>query len=168
MTTATLTDLAPVTHEHHERLLRHVNRMPLVVDLMEQGATDEFRFVFDETCDFLTDLLIPHMEAAERALYPELERVMQNRHSMTPMRREHGKIRAAINQLVNLRSQVAGGHLGPGPQIAVRRNVFRLFAMLRIHMAEELLYAEIVEHGASREYEDALAIAMQHAGVSGD
>ena len=43
----------------------------------------------DDTSTFLTGTLVPHVDAAERTLYPELERMLQNRHSMAPMRREH-------------------------------------------------------------------------------
>lgn len=162
---ATLVHSAPVAREHHERLVRHIDQMPAVADMMERGAVDEFRFALDEMCDFMTELLVPHMEAAERALYPELERILQNRHSMTPMRREHAEIRAGVAELVRLRGVVDRGPLPTKDQIALRRIVFRLFGLLKVHLAEELLYAEIVEHGASAEAEQALATAMEHSGT---
>lgn len=162
---ATLVHSAPVAREHHERLLRHVDQMPAIADLMERAAVDEFRFALDETCDFMTELLVPHMDAAERALYPELERVLQNRHSMTPMRREHDEIRAGVAELVRLRGLVDHWPLPARDQVALRRVVFRLYGLLKVHLAEELLYAEIVEHGASAEAEQALATAMEHGGT---
>ena len=161
----TLVHSAPIAREHHERLLRHVDQMPAIAELMERGPLDQFRFAYDEMCDFMTDLLVPHMEAAERAVYPELERLFQNRHSMTPMRREHGEIRSAVAELVRLRSVIARAPLSVKDQIALRRIIFRLFGLLKVHLAEELLYAEIVEHGASPEAEQALAAAMEHSGT---
>jgi hypothetical protein len=163
--TATMNHVAPVNAEHHQRLVRHVDRMPRVAELMDSGPLDEFRFSLDETGDFLAELLVPHMEAAERALFPELERMMQNRHSTLPLRREHEQIRSSIGDLARLRGVADRGPLSMNEKVALRRIVYRLYALLKIHMAEELLYAELVEHSASPEAEKALAAAMEHSGT---
>jgi len=42
--------------------------------------------------------------------------------------------------------------------------LYRLYGLLKVHLAEELLYADIVEHGKSPEAEGALAAAMEHTG----
>jgi hypothetical protein len=159
---ATLSQTAPVAREHHNKLLVHIDKMPRVADLMDRGAEEEFRAALDETCAFLNDLMVPHMEAAERALYPQLERMMQNRHSMTPARRDHDSIRAAIDELRLLREKAHRSPLALKDQVALRRAIFHAYAMLRVHLAEERLYADIVEHGASAEAEQALAAAMAH------
>jgi iron-sulfur cluster repair protein YtfE (RIC family) len=164
--TTTLTHSAPVAQQHHERLLHHVDRMPAIAELLDRGSVEELRTQLDEMCEFMTDLLVPHMEAAERALYPELERMMQNRHSMTPNRREHAEIRAAIDQLLVLRDKVSPPRLTITDQMALRRTLFRLYGLLKVHLAEELLYADIVEKGASVEAEQALAAAMDHSGTT--
>ena len=67
--------------------------MPAVGDLVGPRRRRALRPRVDEVAAFLNGLLLPHMEAAEHTLYPELERMLQNRHSMTPMRREHDEIR---------------------------------------------------------------------------
>ena len=82
---------------------------PATADLIGSVVGSELRPRLDETCEFLTGLLLPHMEAAERVLYPELERLMQNRHSMTPMRREHREIRALVADLDSRRLGIAPG-----------------------------------------------------------
>jgi hypothetical protein len=163
----TLLQSAPIAREHHERLLDHVDQMPHIAELMERGRVDELRIALAEMCNFMTDLLLPHMEAAERAMYPELERMLQNRHSMTPMRREHAEIRAGVAELARVRGIADRAPLSISDQTALRRTVFRLYSMLKCHLAEELLYAEIVEHGASPEAEKALATAMEHSGMGG-
>jgi iron-sulfur cluster repair protein YtfE (RIC family) len=164
--TPTLTHSAPVAQQHHERLLHHVDRMPAVADLLDRGSVDELRTQLDEMCEFMTDLLVPHMEAAERALYPELERMMQNRHSMTPTRREHAQIRAGVDQLIALRNRMNPPRLSLNDQVALRRTIFQLYGLLKVHLAEEMLYADIVEKGASAEAEQALAAAMDHSGTT--
>ena len=155
-----------VAMEHHERLVHHVDRIPAVADSIDDNDKVELRRGVDETCDFLTELLVPHMEAAERAIYPELERQFQNRHSMTPMRREHQEIRGAIDELLAIRQRLEAGKFGTGESLRLRRILFRLYGMLKVHLAEELLYAAIVERRSSPAEEEALATAMQHAGTA--
>jgi hemerythrin-like domain-containing protein len=158
--------LPRVSHEHHERLMHEVDRMPATGDLIGSVPVAELRPLVDEMSAFLTGLLIPHMEAAERTLYPELERMLQNRHSMTPMRREHGEIRQLVADLGRVQGELHEGRLTTGEAVALRRAVFRLYALLKVHLAEEQLYVGIIEHGVSAESAEALAAAMQHAGIS--
>ena len=64
--------LPQVAHDHHERLLHHVDQMPVVADLLlTEPAADVLRSTA-EMSTFLTGTLIPHIDAAERTLYPEL------------------------------------------------------------------------------------------------
>jgi len=158
--------LPRVSAEHHERLRHQVDQMPVTGDLIGTAPLAELRTHIDEMSAFLTKLLIPHMEAAERTLYPELERLLQNRHSMTPMRKEHTEIRRLVDELAHLQKALDDGHLATGEAVALRRVTFRLYAMLKIHLAEEKLYLGIIEHGVSPESADALAAAMEHAGIS--
>ena len=160
------TSLAPIVHEHHARLTRHVDQIPATGDLIGYAQPLELAFALEETCAFLTDLLVPHMDAAERAIYPELERLFQNRHSMTPMRKEHGDIRARVDAVIHFREQAEAGPLSLTQQVELRRTLFGLYALLKVHLAEEILYAELVEHGATVDEESALAAAMAHAGTA--
>jgi hypothetical protein len=154
-----------VSLEHHARLAPHVDTLAAIGDLVGGVTGGELRPRLDEASAFLTGLLLPHMEAAERALYPELERLMQNRHSMTPMRREHETIRALVADMERYRLRIGDGPVSTGNAVALRRALFRLHALLKVHLAEEQLYADIVEHGLSQEAEAGLAEAMRHEGV---
>jgi len=158
--------LQGVALEHHERLMWHVDHLPVLGDRIGSTPLAEMAPVLDETASFLTGLLIPHMEAAERTLYPELERMLQNRHSMSPMRREHAEIRKLIDELVPMQKEVDGGQLSTGEAVALRRVIFSLYALLKVHLAEEQLYLGIIERGVSAEAADALAAAMEHGGIS--
>lgn len=157
--------LPRVTHEHHDRLMRHLDAMPAVGDLVGIAPAAELRPRIAETAEFLNGLLLPHMEAAERALYPELERLLQNRHSMTPMRREHEEIRALVGELDRLLLRLDPGPLHTSETVALRRVIFRLYSMLKVHLPEEQLYIAIIEHDASAESGERLAAAMDHSGI---
>jgi len=160
-----MSTLPKVAHEHHERLLQHVDALPALGDAIGTVTTAELRPRVDEAAGFLTGLLLPHMGAAEATLYPELERLLQNRHSMTPMRREHAEIRRLVDELVRLQADLDAGHFSTGETVALRRVVFRLYAMLKVHLAEEQLYLHLIEQGVSPHAADELAAAMQHAGI---
>jgi len=156
------TTLPAQTHEHHERLMSHVDRMPALGDLVGTPATDTLRTQLDELVPFLVGTLLPHVDTAERTLYPELERLQQNSHSMTPMRREHAQIRHLVDDLVSLRRTFDVGTPGVRDTVALRRSVFGLYALLKVHLAEEELYMHIVERGVSTDAASALAAAMEH------
>ena len=158
--------LPAVAHEHHERLIAHVDQMPAIGDHIGTHPTAEARAEVRDLVAFLTGTLIPHMDAAEHTLYPELERILQNQHSMTPMRREHAQMRHLVDDLVQLRD-----HIGERPPttreiVALRRSVFSLYALLKIHLTEEELYLRVVDHGVTEEVAGVLAAAMEHPMVT--
>ena len=64
------------------------------------------------------------------------------------------------------RQRLAPGHVSTGDAVALRRSLFQLFALLKIHLAEEQLYDDLVEHRLSAEEENSLAEAMRHEGAA--
>ncbi len=158
--------LTHTTHEHHHRLMTHLDTMPAIGDMIGVSPLPELRERVDELDGFLEELLIPHLESAEAALYPELERKFQNRHSMLPMRREHEEIRELVAALGIVRGRLDDGHLGTGEAATLRRVIFRLFALMKIHLAEEELYLHALEQGESEELVERLVAAMEHAGIA--
>jgi len=157
--------LPQLGHEHHERLLVHIDQMPALADRLLTVPFADARQDVDELVAFLTTTLLPHVEASERALYPELERLYQNRHSMTPMRREHGEIRQLVGDLANLVHKIESGSLSVGRTVGLRRVMFQLYAVLKIHLAEEEAYLRIVNHGVGADAADLLGQAMDYPGI---
>ena len=161
-----ISTLPIVARDHHERLMRHVDQLPAIGDSIGSASIADLRREVNETATFLSGLLIPHMEAAERTIYPELERLLQNRHSMAPMRREHAEVRRLLGELLRIREVLDKEQLSTGDAFALRRIVFQLYALMKIHLAEEQLYVALIEHGVSAEAGEALAAAMEHAGIT--
>jgi hemerythrin-like domain-containing protein len=160
-----MTETLPrVAHEHHERLMHDVDRMPETGRLLLTGSDVGVRRVAQQTSAFLADTLIPHVDAAERSLYPELERMLQNRHSMAPMRREHVQLRLLVGDFVRLTKQLDAGSIAIGRRLGLRRVLFQLYALLQIHLAEEEAYLRVVDHGVSDDVADLLAVALDHPG----
>ena len=157
--------LPRVAHEHHERLMRHVDEMPAVGKMMLTAPMEELRPRLDELDGWLTGLLIPHLEAAEATLYPELERMLQNRHSMTPMRREHAEIRRLVSEYSRLVKTLGEQRPHIGKTVALRRVLFQLYALLEIHLVEEEVFVPIVNHGVTDEAAEVMAAALKHSGI---
>jgi len=157
--------LPRVTHEHHERLMQHVDEMPAVGKMILTAPMEELRPRLAELDGWLTELLIPHLEAAEKTLYPELERMLQNRHSMAPMRREHVEIRRLVAEFSRLVKALGDQRPKIGKTVAMRRVLYRLYALLEIHLVEEEVYVPIINHGVSDEAAEVMAAALNHSGI---
>ena len=154
--------LPRVTHEHHERLMSHVDNLPAIGELLLTAPIEELRPQLDEVDELLNGLLMPHLTASETNLYPELERMMQNQHSMTPMRREHEAIRRRVAEFGELRAAINDHRPTIGQAIAMRRVIYRTYALLKIHLVEEEIYIHLIDKGIAPEAAEMLAAAMDH------
>ena len=157
-------NLPHMAHDHREHLLRQIDRMPETGDMIGIASPAELRGRIDETHAFLTEVLIPHITAVERELYPELERILQSVHSMAPLRREHEEVRRSAAALARIREHLGDRQISIGQSIALRRVIFPLYAVLKVHLAEEQAYLDILDRHELPEMADALAAAMAHPG----
>jgi len=156
--------LPRVAHEHHERLLQHVDGMPGFGDRLMTADVEDVRGGADDLHAFLSGTLIPHIDAAEGTLYPELERMLQNRHSMSPMRHEHDQVRRLVAEFGRQVGLIGSEPPSIGRRLALRRIVFELYAILKVHMAEEEAYLHVVEHGVTDDVAEVMAAALDHPG----
>ena len=62
----------------------------------------------------------PHVEVVEQNVYPELERLQQNRHSMAHLRREHAELSRLIESIGGYMDRVEAGRLNPTDALALR------------------------------------------------
>lgn len=156
--------LPSVAHQHHDTIQAHVDRLPELAAMLGRAAPAEFAAAFERECHFVTGQLVPHMEAIETALYAELERVMGGRHSMAPMRDEHQLLRDLISSLCRYRAELlAGDDLAEADEIGLRRVLYRLFSILKVHLAEEELYLGVLDGALGEPEKERLARAIEHA-----
>lgn len=151
------------THRHEEAILAHVDRLPSLADRLADGPADAIRAQLDQECRFITGQLVPHVQAVEQAFYPELEKLMVCCHSMTAMRREHEELTRLVGSIATYQRHLDEGRLGPAEQTGLRRALYRLYAILKVHLAEEALYVGVLDHNLGDEEKDGLARAMDHA-----
>ncbi|NJD29417.1 MAG: hypothetical protein FIA92_14125 [Chloroflexi bacterium] len=145
-------------HRHHAALTPRIDALPGLADALDAPSPDLPERLADEH-RFIVGNLVPHMEQAEATLYPQLERLMQNRHSMTPMRREHDEVRALIREMGVLIER----DLTLGTRLRLRRVLLHLYSILKIHLGEEQAYIGVLDHNLSDEEQLELARALEHA-----
>ncbi len=155
--------LAQASHEHHDRLIPHVEQLARLAERIDEGITPAFLDDCEAEHRFIVGSLLPHMEAIETTLYGALDRLMDGRHSMAPMRREHAELRRLIESTGEYHELVTSGRLGAAEAMGLRRALYRLHAMLRVHLAEEELYLRVLDRNLSEAEKDELARGIEHA-----
>ena len=148
---------------HRDRLLPHVDRLLVLADMVGQVECAALHALFEEEHAFIVGQLVPHMEAVERTLYGRLEDLMGGRHSMGPMREEHLAMNRLVDELGRYRAHVDGCTWSAVEGMALRRALYRLHAILKVHLAEEELYLGVLDQNLSDEEKDALARGINHA-----
>jgi hypothetical protein len=78
--------LTETANVHRDRLIRHVDRLNALAEIADAGTSYALRAGLEDELRFLEEQLVPHMQAIETTLYERLERLMDGRHSMAPMR----------------------------------------------------------------------------------
>lgn len=152
---STLTD---VTNEQRDRLMAHVEGLPALAEEIRHGVDAEVAARFSSEYDFLVNALVPHMASVETTLYPELDRLLSCRLAMTPMAREHERIRELVAHL---------GRLGMTDDAAeneqrteeLSRTLHQLHDVVEPHLREESRYVPLLEHNLGSSAVEALAVA---------
>lgn len=146
----------------HAKLMPHVDDLRVIADQAADTSREALQARLREEHDFLAAELLPHMDAVQATLYPSFERLMQNRHSMTPMSREHAQIRELLQIVGQLASSSGTARITQGSPwvMDVRRALYRLYALLKVHLAEEEMYAPILEHELTETQLSAIAEAL--------
>ena len=151
-------------HEHHERIREHIDRLPALADMLERRPIPaEFPARWATEYDFITGTLWRHVEVVEVSVYPELERLMQNHHSMTPMRREHAELGRIIEAMGAYTERVEAGTLTTTDALGLRRRILAFYALVKTHVAEESEYLRILEGHLSPQEQDAIVAGLAHA-----
>jgi len=158
-----LRSLPATTHEHHARIMAHVDRLPVLAGLLGSADMASFSAEFELECEFISTQLVPHIEAIETNLYGELDRLMEHRHSMDPMREEHARLRRLFSDLCHYRQAIERGQFEAEETIALQRVLFRLYSLLKVHLAEEEMYLAVIDRDLSAQEKDLLARATDHA-----
>jgi hypothetical protein len=155
--------LRTTSEDHHSRLLPHVDRLLLLAEMVGTVDCSALHALFEQEYAFVVGQLVPHMEAIERTLYDRLEALMGGRHSMAPMRQEHEAMAHLVEELGRYRPHAEDCRWSNVEGLALRRALYRLHAILKVHLAEEELYLGVLDQHLTDEEKDVLARGIDHA-----
>lgn len=162
-----LSSLRITSDEHHAKLVPHVDRLLSLAEMVGHVDCSSLHALFDDEYRFITGQLVPHMETIERTLYSRIEAELSGHHSLAPMREEHHTINRLVAELGRYKDHADGCTWSAVEGMALRRALYRLHALLKVHLAEEELYLEVLERNLGTAEKDALARSLDHAMAEG-
>ena len=161
---ATITQ--PLRDEHAE-LLPRIETLRSAAEAAGTLPLPELLAQVDEAYEFLARHLIPHAEAEDRALYPVVGRVMGAPEATATMSRDHVEVGRLTGELASLRAGLAAGRSGEGETRDLRRVLYGLHALVRLHFAkEEEIYLPILDAKLSPPEAAEMFQAMERAAAS--
>lgn len=146
MTTTTTSSLVQPLRDEHRELLPHIETLRTTADLIGESSDAETLERVDEAGHFLSHHLIPHAAAEDKALYPVVEEAMPSPGATDTMRRDHVEVGRLTEELSVLRVQIVRGTISEQSQRDLRRVLYGLHAVVKLHFAkEEEIYLPVLE-----------------------
>lgn len=132
----------------HEALRSRLDELRTVADDLDVVGVAEGIAEVRRVHRFLTDELLPHEEAEDAALYPVVAEVLGGTDPTAAMSRAHIEIAHMARRLGRLLDEVGEDGAGPDDLMEMRRLLYGLHAILRLHFAqEEEGYLSLAEPG---------------------
>lgn len=122
--------------EEHARLRVQAERLREVGDMVGEVSPGRLKAEVDGVNGFLSHQLLPHVSVEERVLYPAIARAEGLRESAEIMRRDHAEMAGLARELSALREGLSG-ETGPEEAKELRRVLYGLYAILKLHMGKE-------------------------------
>ena len=159
--------MAPLTQplrDEHKELLPQIELLRTAADSVGDAPIALLQQHLDAVYDFLTHHLIPHAQAEDRALYPVVGKLMGAPEATATMSRDHVEVGRLTEELAALRRHRAGATLGADQAKALRRVLYGLYALVKVHFAkEEEVYLPILEARLTPHEADTMFAAMEAA-----
>jgi iron-sulfur cluster repair protein YtfE (RIC family) len=161
-----MTKMQPLRNEHEE-LWPRVEKMRSIAESVGQAESVFLRRSLDEVLEFLDHDLIPHASAEDRALYPAVQRVMGATRATATMSRDHIEVARLLADLHEARDVVPAGELPTALAHELRRILYGLYALLKVHFAkEEEIYLPLLEEHLTEE--EVVTLFTEMEGAAGE
>lgn len=131
--------------DEHAQLMPRLGLLRMAaeaVDGTSRAALDE---LLADSLAFLQRDLLPHAEVEEKTIYPAVERFLGPRATLT-MTLDHLEVRRMVAELAATVRQAGTGRLSPHDARELRRLLYGIHALLRLHFfKEETAYLPLLE-----------------------
>ncbi len=166
-----MTTLTQPLREEHKELLPHIESLKAAGDAVSELDGTDLRSTVDEAYAFLVHHLIPHAQAEDKALYRVVQKIMGAAEATGTMSRDHVEVGRLTAELGALRAQLGADPLAPAQANALRRVLYGLYALVKVHFAKEeevylpLLDARLTQDEAQDMFEAMEAAAIEAKGL---
>ncbi len=132
-----MTTPSQLLRDEHLKFQPYVEQLRAVADSVGDTSIDVLRVEVDKLQHFLAHILLPHAHAEDREFYPLIERLLAAPGASGTMRRDHIEVARLTHELASARQQITGTVLGNAEQKALRRILYGLYAIVKLHFAKE-------------------------------
>lgn len=115
----------------------HVDDLRAVADSVGVVPLPELGNRLRWASDFLASHLIPHALAEDEVLYPAVAAFVGTPVATATMSRDHEAVLALTNELAALRRLAEGDELRAQTAMGLRRVLYGLHALIKVHFAKE-------------------------------
>jgi heavy metal translocating P-type ATPase len=130
----------------HQELLPDVDRIRRVADRLDELSPEAQRDALEEVRRFLVERLVPHEREEDARMYPVVAKVLGGEDPTGTMTRAHLEIAHLSRLFVRQLDAMAGDGQSSEDLRDLRRILYGLYAVLRLHFAqEEEAYLSYVE-----------------------
>jgi heavy metal translocating P-type ATPase len=131
------TELSARLRAEHRDLAPALNRIRPLADGLGTMAPEDALAELQRTRTFLLETLLPHEEAEDREVFPFLARSVGSDDATAALHRTHTEIFHLIRFTDRLVAEIPPEGPGPEDLTDLRRVLYGLDAILRLHMAQE-------------------------------
>jgi hemerythrin-like domain-containing protein len=150
--------------EEHQELFPHIEELRQVADMVGEVPPAELRQRVDNVYAFLTQHLIPHAQAEDKALYPVVNAAMGAAQATATMSRDHAEVGQLTADLAVLRSALAAQDLNAAQAKDLRQVLYGLYALVKVHFAkEEEIYLPLLDARLTAEEARQMFAALESA-----
>jgi heavy metal translocating P-type ATPase len=130
-------DVGAQFRAEHRELLPEVERLRSAADSLDRLAPSICREELDHLYGWLAERLLPHELSEETLLFPYVARIFGGTDSTAGMTRTHVEISHLVRVLGRLLSESPDGAIDAEDLPELRRVLYGLHAILRLHFAQE-------------------------------
>ncbi len=146
--------------KEHAKLMPHVDELRVIADYAPEIPHGSLRERLVREHEFLVREFVPHMDSEQRVLYPIMEPLLEQRPELGAVTHAHD----AIQRLIDALGRLSQGPASGGPErwvLESRRALYELYALLKVHLAEEELNAPLIESELSENLVTAVAARLE-------
>ena len=131
------TDIAERFRAEHKEFMPALQRVRITADRLGTMSSEETRVSLEAVSEFLLVRLPRHEEEEEAAVYPVVAKLMGGEDPMSSMARAHVEIDHLARVYQQLLSELPAEGPGADDLMDLRRVLYGLHAILRLHFAQE-------------------------------